>query len=301
MTMMTQVFGLDLPAFSAFTTVTEVAAESAPSAVVAVILAVPTFRPVTSPVAAMTDATEVSTGATVHDTAEVGALGGLKAAESCSLDPTTKLGALGVTFIVVGTAAVTTTVVVAVMSPRLTADAVTVTVAVPTPFAVTTPVGVTEATVDKDDDHDHVTGGYGALTGVIAAVSVEVFPTTRLRFWLDNAIPITVTSAVAVIPSAVVAVIVVVPELTDTTATAFGGIGTTLATSGLAEENVASWVAVDGDIVATIFHELFLSRSSTIEVGANIILVPAAPNSLPPSVLPLVYGCWNIIRKGILY
>ena len=135
----------------------------------------------------------------------------------------------------------------------LPSSVVTVIVAVPAFFAVTTPEVETVATVVLLEDQ--VTFLFVALDGDTVAVSVCVWPSTKVRLVWFKLTPVTgtvaaltVTEQVAfLLPSSVVTVIVAVP--------AFFAVTTpeveTVATVVLLEDQVTFlFVALEGDTVA---------------------------------------------------
>ena len=193
-------------------TVTEQVAVLPPSVVVTVIVAVPAFFAVTTP--------EVETAATVvlfddQLTVLSEAFVGLTVAVSAWVSPSVKVSKVlsSITLVTCTIGAFTVTVQVAVLPASVV---VTVIVAVPAFFAVTTPSEDTVATVMLFDDQ--VTDLLEAFDGFTVAVSAWVSPSVRVRDVLSSVTPVTgmtgaltVTVQVAVLPPSVVTVIVAVP------------------------------------------------------------------------------------------
>src|SRR5256714_1535336 len=180
---------------------------------VAVIVAEPAPRPVTSPLP-LTRAIVVSSLAQVTTLPDSGLpFASLGVALSCTVCPTGTLADDGVTVTeATGTGALVTVMVAVPLFPSLVA----VIVAVPAPFAVTNPVRLTVATVVSLDDHVTARPESGLpLASLGVAVSCTVCPTWPLA---DDGVTVTeatgtlvtVIAAVPLFPS-LIAVIVAEP------------------------------------------------------------------------------------------
>ena len=211
-------------------TVTEHVAVFPPSSVVAVMTAVPTFTADTFPLESTVATLELEL---VHVTFLFVAFDGVTVAVNLSVPPISKdsdvlFNETPVTAIVL---ALTVTAQVAFLLPSVV---VTVTVAVPAAFAVTTPEEETVATVVLLDDQ--VTDLSVALDGVTVATNVWESPSVNVNEVLSRLTPVTeivfaltVTEQVAVFPpSSVVTVIVVVPTAMASTSP----LSETIATEG---------------------------------------------------------------------
>jgi hypothetical protein len=205
------------PVTGVVTVIADVAVKP-PSAVVTVIVVVPTATPVTRP-EELTVATVVALLDQLR--AVLVAVAGTSAAASCCVLPIAMLVLVGLRLTPVTVTVFTVTAQVAV---KLPSAVFTVTVAVPTFMAFTSPADETVATVVSELVQE--TFVFVALVGVMVVVKVpEAPPTVRLMVEALKATPVTatltadtVTTQVAVLaPSAVVTVIVLVPTATGAT------------------------------------------------------------------------------------
>jgi hypothetical protein len=182
-----------------------------PSAVFAVIVAVPTVFPVTTPPKSTVAIDELPLD---HVTVLFSAFDGATVALSVALSPILTDSVVLLRLTLVTAIGVTVTLHIAVFPPS---TVVAVIVAVPTAFPVTTPLELT-VTIDVLP-LDHVTALFAAFAGATVALSAATAPmltdsVVLLRFTPVTGAGFTVTFVVAVSPpSAVLAVIIAVPTL----------------------------------------------------------------------------------------